>query len=132
MTEWITHNGGKVPDRFAAEPSLRVEAKYRNGEQFYAEAQDHTWSGVRFYRIVPPAPASPPSPPVRTLRDEFAMAALTGLLANANRRPGVTMGELCDDAYGLADAMLAARVPLPEPPAEIAGSVEPPAEQVTP
>ena len=41
------------------------------------------------------------------LRDEFAMAALTGLLAQGGR------GKACDfasEAYACADAMLAARV----------------------
>jgi hypothetical protein len=44
--------------------------------------------------------------PTKTLRDEFAMAALTGLLANPNR---VVYRLDVEEAYAYADAMLRAR-----------------------
>lgn len=40
------------------------------------------------------------------LRDQFAMAALTGMLASGHKAPSL---EWAGRAYGLADAMLAAR-----------------------
>lgn len=50
----------------------------------------------------------------RTLRDEFAMAALTGLLAHGEPEYCPAQGQIDpryiqDTAYRLADAMLAAR-----------------------
>lgn len=52
-----------------------------------------------------------PVPEYPTLRDQFAMAALTGLCASIGWRPSVLVHEdkLADDAYGIADAMLAER-----------------------
>ena len=43
-----------------------------------------------------------------TLRDRFAMAALSGLLAGHNA--AITIRANCESAYVYADAMLAARV----------------------
>lgn len=56
----------------------------------------------------PPSGGSSMSkPPTKTLRDEFAMAALTGLLADSSRdhQPQVYVSA----AYEYADAMLEAR-----------------------
>jgi hypothetical protein len=48
--------------------------------------------------------------PVKTLRDEFAMAALTGLLAmGADGGWSAEPGAYAKRAYAYADAMLAAR-----------------------
>lgn len=44
---------------------------------------------------------------IQTLRDQFAMAALTGLLAGSRRMRGSM--ELAQHAYDLANCMLAAR-----------------------
>lgn len=44
----------------------------------------------------------------KTLRDEFAMAALSGILANPSFE-AITPDEYANDAYGIADAMLEAR-----------------------
>lgn len=46
--------------------------------------------------------------PVKTLRDEYAMAALQGILANCGCHGYDTL-EQAADAYTYADAMLAAR-----------------------
>ena len=43
-----------------------------------------------------------------TLRDRFAMAALTGMLSNPNTRK-IVRPELFETAYEFADAMLEAR-----------------------
>lgn len=45
------------------------------------------------------------------LRDQFAMAALQGMLAGINWRPGTLVHEdtLSKDAYAIADEMLKAR-----------------------
>lgn len=51
--------------------------------------------------------------PAKTLRDEFAMAALTGWIANTDQvtpRAGETLGQMGTRlAYGWADAMMAER-----------------------
>ena len=44
-----------------------------------------------------------------TLRDQFAAAALTGLLASDQYDRLVTAADYADAAYEMADAMLAAR-----------------------
>lgn len=49
------------------------------------------------------------SEPSATLRDQFAMAALTGLLSSTNTPPNVNMHEAALSAYLVADALLAAR-----------------------
>ncbi|WP_312126514.1 hypothetical protein [Brevundimonas sp.] len=50
---------------------------------------------------------SHPLPDAETLRDRFAMAALTGLLAAHSHR--VSTGEWAKAAYRFADAMMEAR-----------------------
>lgn len=44
-----------------------------------------------------------------TLRDYFAAMALQGAMAGGSIRSGTTNAEIATVAYGLADAMLAAR-----------------------
>lgn len=57
-------------------------------------------------------PQAPPGPPYLTLRDQFAMAALSGLLAYAD---GDRLSERWDhndfpeEAYSYADAMMKVR-----------------------
>jgi hypothetical protein len=46
-------------------------------------------------------------PPKKTLRDEFAMAALSGMLGDPERHGGYK--NFATDAFGFADAMLEAR-----------------------
>lgn len=52
--------------------------------------------------------------PTKTLRDEFAMAALTGIIAaqepvTCNTRPEKRCADAARSAYAIADAMLEAR-----------------------
>ncbi len=49
------------------------------------------------------------APPPKTLRDEFAMAALTGLLNIPTWPEGIRNMGVAKASYELADAMLAAR-----------------------
>ena len=53
-----------------------------------------------------PLPPPPPQTPVATLRDEFAMAALTGLISDPN---GADYQVAPKKAYQLADLMMEAR-----------------------
>jgi hypothetical protein len=53
-------------------------------------------------------PESPPSKP-RTLRDEFAMAALTGICASPLSNAGVGTEKIAQAAYEVADEMLIER-----------------------
>ena len=48
------------------------------------------------------------NPGMRTLRDEFAMAALTGVIGDTNRF-GFSHRSIAEEAYGIADAMMEAR-----------------------
>ena len=54
-------------------------------------------------------PADEPAPETKTLRDEFAMAALTGLLANAVDDGSMGAEDWASDAYLFADKMMEAR-----------------------
>jgi hypothetical protein len=62
-----------------------------------------------------PLPPPPPQAPVATLRDQFAMAALTGLLANPKLQPEITKtggaygGWIEGSAWSWADAMMEKR-----------------------
>jgi hypothetical protein len=62
-----------------------------------------------------PLPPPPPQTPVATLRDQFAMAALTGLLANPKLQPeiaktgGAYGGWIEGSAWSWADAMMEKR-----------------------
>jgi hypothetical protein len=58
--------------------------------------------------IVQPAEAAPVKAP-KTLRDEFAMAALTGLLASGSTSPADFPHKISTWAYAQADAMLKER-----------------------
>ena len=53
-------------------------------------------------------PAEAPALETKTLRDEFAMAALQGLMANPDNPPD-TRREWAEEAYLYADAMMEAR-----------------------
>ncbi len=52
-----------------------------------------------------------PVEPVKTLRDEFAMAALTGFCADpSNHELFAGMSDVARASYEMADAMMAARL----------------------
>jgi len=53
--------------------------------------------------------SSSPSSPEITLRDQFAMAALTGITSNLLQRNEYVINEMAECAYRLADAALAER-----------------------
>ena len=53
-------------------------------------------------------PQAPPGPPYLTLRDQFAMAALTGVLANPEN-DSFEHEAFAIEAYRYADAMMKAR-----------------------
>jgi len=102
MTDWIKWNGGECP----VAPETMVEVVYRDGTQDRDMANVYPWenhgkiAAIIKYRVVSPADAPEHH---KTLRDEFAMAALTGLLAHGQGDAAVKY------SYWLADAMLEAR-----------------------
>ena len=53
--------------------------------------------------------ADAPAPEVKTLRDEFAMAALNGAMVGYHDKPSVTCDNIAKWSYDLADAMMEAR-----------------------
>lgn len=109
MAEWIEWGGGECP---VADGTV-VGIEFRNGVRSYADkASDYYWEddgdgfSIIRYRVVGGEAEREPDTPVKTLRDEFAMAALTGLLAHDG--DGDPYGDAAK-AYATADAMLAAR-----------------------
>ena len=54
-------------------------------------------------------PADAPAPEVKTLRDEFAMAALNGAMVGYHDKPSATCDNIAKWSYDLADAMMQAR-----------------------
>jgi len=54
-------------------------------------------------------PADAPAPEVKTLRDEFAMAALNGAMVGYHDKPSATCDNIAKWSYDLADAMMEAR-----------------------
>lgn len=132
---WIEHTLCPVA------PGAIVSVKFRDGRQFAGPAENLSWGAcgsgtITHYRVcepVKPAEAKPaakaapasiaasavsepviyklPEPESPTLRDRFAMAALTGLCASLNGTDNweVLGNEGAIYAYEFADAMLAAR-----------------------
>lgn len=49
--------------------------------------------------------------PIKTLRDEFAIAALVAIIGRGDMDKEMDVRPYCDDAYTIADAMLEAREP---------------------
>lgn len=116
MTDWIAHTGNECP----VDGETMVECLYDDGS--YHEkghgvlAKCAGWgNGLTHYRLVEPA-AVDKTEPVKSLRDEMAMAALTGLLA-AYANPATSslpyaqtdFDNLSKYAYGYAEAMMNAR-----------------------
>ena len=105
MSEWKEHDGGPQPEETVGR---RVHIRFRDGRlstrPFYADHgcwphDGYLWDIAQYY-IVDTDEA------IHVLRDEFAMAALTGLLAHASGEDPHNAPAM---AYALADAMLAAR-----------------------
>ena len=110
---WTEHTPGPCPC-----PNVFVSVKFRDERQFFGPAEKLLWgecgSGtITHYRIWEPVkpPASKPEPEAPTLRDQFAMAALTGLCASLNGTDNweVLGKEAAIYAYEFADAMLEVR-----------------------
>ncbi len=59
--------------------------------------------------LVRPVPMDAEASQVATLRDQFAMAALGGLLAGRNNQADATLATWSADSYRFADAMMKAR-----------------------
>ena len=109
MGEWIEWSGGECPVKGHA----GVYVTLRNGSEFLMNRPATCWwehdgceLDILRYRVVDDEAEREPDTPAKTLRDEFAMAALTGLLAHAS---GEDPRRCPAMAYVLADAMLTAR-----------------------
>lgn len=117
---WIEHEGKGMP----VDGETVVEVRFRDG--YWASsmpAMNRFWGAaglntITHYRIVdeakPAATATKFTEAAPSLRDQFAMAALTGLLANGPDKNGcVTIGGETVGfdvaAYILADAMMTER-----------------------
>ncbi|MGR8918008.1 MAG: hypothetical protein ACU85V_00195 [Gammaproteobacteria bacterium] len=113
--EWKKWEGGECP----VHPNTVVEVCLRgSSELVQAEAQRWFWEhgdldgngdsdiDIIAYRVVKEAPQEPEQP---TLRDQFAMAALTGLLPMLDLHDNAAVRVVTSSAYVIADAMLAAR-----------------------
>lgn len=117
---WIEHDGKGMP----VDGETRVWVRFRSGiEDGPSRSKAWCWNEcgagtVTHYRIVdeakPAATATKFTEAAPSLRDQFAMAALTGLLANGPDKNGcVTIGGETVGfdvaAYILADAMMTER-----------------------
>ncbi len=110
---WIEHTPGECP----VAPDAAITAKMDNGDVSGTwPAKNFFWGKtlgnpyITHYRVwepVKPADGRPkPEPEAPTLRDQFAMAALTGLLSTDRINSFIDSARY---AYRSADAMLAAR-----------------------
>lgn len=106
MTDWIEWNGGECPVDGEVEVWFRGD---KSGVGKYAKARVLRWShsgdisDIIRYRVLNERPIVTP---VETLRDRFAMAALTGMLA---RNPADAGPFDARRIFILADAMMEAR-----------------------
>lgn len=116
MGEWIEWGGGECP---VADGTV-VEIAFRDGSRWHTDkASDYYWGSdslgedIIRYRVVEYKAERDPDTSVKTLRDEFAMAALGGLLGGSWDHLNLDDNALCslwaEGAYIIADAMLAAR-----------------------
>lgn len=116
MGKWIRWSGGECP---VADGTV-VKIEFRDGGRRYTDkASDWYWGddgdscNIIRYRVVDDESEREPDTPVKTLRDEFAMAALGGLLGRPWDHLDLDGKVLCslwaESAYIFADAMLAAR-----------------------
>ena len=129
--KWIEWNGGEMPVPGDTVVEVKFSGDQTEVERLKADSLDwrhkYTFANIIAYRIAQPAkyPAckgkncgctdgvshSPdchaePTDAPKTLRDRFAMAALTGLCAN---QPHVMARLHATEAYEFADAMMEAR-----------------------
>ena len=80
-----------------------------NQDGDYSYAGKHSLDLVVEVYVSDTPPADAPAPETKTLRDEFAMAALTGLMAQAIDNGNIGSGDWASDAYLFADNMMDAR-----------------------
>jgi len=105
MSNWIEWNGGECP----VSEDTKVEAELAGGSFCIKNADYFFWKkfGSYFdivkYRVVEELNQTPE---VKTLRDEFAMAALTGWLSDPSACDRQTTAKIC---YEFADAMMKER-----------------------
>ncbi len=109
--EWIEWNGGECP----VPPRTIVEIKTNGGAVYETLASSLSWAhsdmyplmNIVAYRIVEPVGNPDKLDAPESLRDRFAMAALTGLCGN--QRVGNISSELLASIFEIADAMMEAR-----------------------
>lgn len=109
---WIEHVPGDCP----VAPDTMLELQFIDGPTWVDRASNVYWSAterdaITRYRVLipatPVAPTAPKAADALTARDQFAMAALTGVVS-ASKSFGDYAG-IARDAYELADAMLKVR-----------------------
>ena len=99
----VRPTGHRGPCRLAGEPHMHPDAECGKS---YDLGYAHGKLGMVSY-----TGEHPPTVPVETLRDRFAMAALTGLCADpsSGHDDRSTVEQTATWCYDIADAMLAAR-----------------------
>lgn len=115
MGKWVEWSGGSCP----VSSDEVVEIELRCGILSNDKARCFMWDhhggdgDIIRYRVVDDEADCEPDTPAKTLRDEFAMAALGGLLGRSwdhlNLDDKALFSIWAEGAYTLADAMLAAR-----------------------
>ena len=82
---------------------------WTKGGAIFAEEREHIMDLISEVYVSDTPPAVAPAPETKTLRDEAANAALTGLLAKAVDDGSMGTEDWASDAYLFADAMMEAR-----------------------
>ena len=108
--KWIKHTGNEMP--VSGDTLVLIKLRYGGTTSDFSEASDYVWqvddSGTDIMEYaLDESQDQKDQEPQKTLRDEFAMAALTGLLnAYAHR---YDHEDSVKEAYLIADMMMKAR-----------------------
>ena len=113
--KWIKHEGNEMP--VSGETLVFIKCQGGEGTQNSHPASHYNWrkdlglSTISEYAFLyqEDQNVQKDQEPQKTLRDEFAMSALTGNLANSDLNPNCSDETIAKHCYMMADAMMKAR-----------------------
>ncbi|MFZ6727386.1 hypothetical protein ACO0K2_17985 [Undibacterium sp. MH2W] len=105
--KWIKHVGNEMP--VSGNTQVFIKTRSKNISHLSNEASFYDWNNDAHpgYILEYALAEEEQKPQEKTLRDEFAMAALTGMLADSEYAGNVD--DYAHYAYKCADAMIKAR-----------------------
>ena len=108
--KWIKHTGNEMP--VSGDTLVLIKLRYGGTTSDFSEASDYVWqvddSGTDIMEYaLDESQDQKDQEPQKTLRDEFAMAALTGLLFQYSVR--YPHEDAIKESYQIADEMMKAR-----------------------